>query len=64
MTRVDEQKISRCLEMLENCLRKTGSFLEPQPDGKAQTEQIKATVTRVLDELQQVPVDRRRAQLT
>ena len=62
MTRADEQKVSRCLEMLENCLRKTGSFLEPKPDGKAQTEQIKATVTWVLDELEQVHVERRTAQ--
>ena len=29
--------------MLENCLRRTGSFLEPKPDGKAQTEQIRVT---------------------
>ncbi len=63
MTRADEQKVSRCLEMLENCLRKTGSFLEPKPDGKAQTEQIRATVSLVLDELESVKVDRRRAQL-
>ena len=63
MTRTDEQKVSRCLEMLESCLRKTGSFLEPKPDGKAQTEQIKATVTWVLEELEQVHVDRRKAQL-
>ena len=62
MTRADEQKLSRCLEMLENCLRKTGRFLEPKPDVKAQTEQIKATVTWVLDELEQVHVERRRAQ--
>ena len=49
--------------MLESCLRKTGSFLEPKPDGKAQTEQIKATVTWVLEELEQVHVDRRKAPL-
>ena len=62
MTRTDEQKVSRCLEMLESCLRKTGSFLEPKPDGRAQTEQIRATVSLVLDELEAVKIDRRRAQ--
>jgi hypothetical protein len=63
MSRADEQKIARCLEMLENCLRRTGSFLEPRPDGRAQTEQIRATVRLVLDELESARVDRRRAQL-
>ena len=62
MTRADEQKVSRCLEMLENCLRKTGSFLEPKPDGRAQAEQIRQTVSLVLDELESVKVDRRTAQ--
>ena len=63
VTRTDEQKVTQCLEMLENCLRNTGSFLEPKPDGKAQTQQIRATVTWVLEELEQVHVDRRKAQL-
>jgi hypothetical protein len=51
MTRAEEAKIGKCLEMLENCLRGKGSFLEPKPDGRTQTEQIRATVTLVLDEL-------------
>ena len=58
MTNSDEHKISKCLEMLENCLRRTGSFLEPKPDGRAQTEQIRATVTLVLDELATLELDR------
>ena len=54
----DEKKLATCLEMLENCLRRTGSFLEPKPDGRAQTEQIRATVTLVLDELAELELDR------
>jgi hypothetical protein len=61
MSTSDETKINRCLEMLENCLRRTGSFLEPKPDGRAQTEQIRATVTLVLDELRAIELDRARA---
>ena len=60
MTHKDEAKIAGCLAMLENCLRRTGSFLEPKPDGRAQIEQIRATVTLVLDELADTDVDRAR----
>jgi hypothetical protein len=62
MTRVDETKVAKCLEMLENCLRRTGSFLEPKPDGKAQTEQIRVTVKFVLDELEALQLQRESAQ--
>ena len=58
MRSTDENKIDACLEMLENCLRRTGSFLEPRPDGRDQTEQIRATVTLVLDELETLELDR------
>ena len=54
----DDEKISRCLKMLENCLGRTGSFLEVNPDGRAQTEQIRATVVLVLDELATLELDR------
>ena len=60
MTRCEETKIAKCLEMLENCLRRTGSFLEPKPDGRAQTEQIRVTVKFVLDELATLELDRER----
>jgi hypothetical protein len=58
MTRRDETTISKCLEMLENCLRRTGSFLEPKPDGRAQTEQIRVTVRFVLDQLETLEIER------
>jgi hypothetical protein len=61
MTRSDETKVAKCLEMLENCLRRTGSFLEPKPDGRAQTEQIRVTVKFVLDELAALELERERA---
>jgi hypothetical protein len=60
MTRSDETKVAKCLEMLENCLRRTGSFLEPKPDGRAQTEQIRVTVKFVLDELAELELERER----
>ena len=58
MTREQEMAIGKCLEMLENCLRRTGSFLEPRPDGKAQTEQIRVTVRFVLDQLEALELER------
>ena len=58
MTCRDETTISKCLEMLENCLRRTGSFLEPKPDGEAQTEQIRVTVRFVLDQLETLEIER------
>jgi len=58
MTRPEETTISKCLEMLENCLRRTGSFLEPKPDGRTQTEQIRVTVKFVLDELETLEIER------
>jgi len=58
MTRTEETTISKCLEMLENCLRRTGSFLEPKPDGRDQTEQIRVTVKFVLDQLQTLEIER------
>ena len=58
MTRRDETTLSQCLEMLENCLRRTGSFLEPKPDGRAQTEQIRVTVRFVLDQLETLEIER------
>jgi hypothetical protein len=61
MTRNDETKVAKCLEMLENCLRRTGSFLEPKPDGRAQTEQIRVTVKFVLEELAALQLERERA---
>ena len=59
MTQSQEITIGKCLEMLENCLRRTGSFLESKPDGQAQTEQIRVTVKFVLDQLQTIELDRR-----
>jgi hypothetical protein len=59
MTGARENTISKCLEMLENCLRRTGSFLEPKPDGRAQTEQIRVTVKFVLDQLETLQLERR-----
>jgi hypothetical protein len=54
----EETTISKCLEMLENCLGRTGSFLEANPDGRAQTEQIRVTVKFVLDQLQTLEIER------
>lgn len=58
MTRRQEVTIGKCLEMLENCLRRTGSFLDPKPDGRTQTEQIRVTVKFVLDQLQTLDIER------
>jgi len=59
MTREEEAKINSCLQMLENCLRGKASFLEPKADSQTQTQQIRATVTMVLDELETLQMQRR-----